>query len=70
MESLVKYRCAKLEHRRTSEDPWDKLTIHEREWAYCPFDARAGHHEWVPTGGVPFEELRRSRPPAVLRERD
>jgi hypothetical protein len=35
----------------------DQLTVHEREWAYCPKDARGDGHEWKATGGVSLGEL-------------
>jgi hypothetical protein len=34
------------------------LTLFEGLWAYCPFDVRAGEHDWVPTGGVTMDTLR------------
>ena len=35
----------------------DHLTVHEREWAYCPSDVRTGEHDWKATGGVALAEL-------------
>lgn len=55
---LIAYECVAAEHRPTTQHP-DKLTVHQSEWAFCPFDARAKGHEWKATGGVPFESLAR-----------
>jgi len=35
----------------------DHLTVHEKEWAYCPSDVRNSEHDWKPTGGVTVTEL-------------
>lgn len=35
----------------------DHLTIHETDWAYCPFNVRTDGHEWKPTGGVTMGDL-------------
>ena len=35
----------------------DHITVHEREWAYCPANARTDGHEWKATGGVTLGEL-------------
>jgi hypothetical protein len=31
--------------------------VFEGLWAYCPFDVRAGDHDWAPTGGVTMAAL-------------
>ena len=69
---LIKYRCAKVDHQEPSAELSDTLTIHEREWAYCAFNTRARHHDWVPTGGLTYEEMRGAtiRPRAVLPTHD
>jgi hypothetical protein len=59
--SLIAFECIAAEHR-SSAPRTDKLTIHQRAWAFCGFDARAEGHEWRDTGGVDLETLlRRSR---------
>ena len=58
--TLVHFRCTNPAHDRPAEQRSDTLTLVEGLWAYCPFDIRAGEHEWVSTGGVPMAELRRS----------
>lgn len=35
----------------------DHLTVHEKEWAYCPLNVRIDGHEWRSTGGVTMSEL-------------
>jgi len=58
--TLVHFRCTNPAHDRPAELRSDTLTLVEGLWAYCPFDIRAGEHEWVSTGGVPMAELRKS----------
>lgn len=55
---LIVYECEAPEHQPTVSRP-DKLTVHEGEWAFCPFDARADGHRWKQTGGVDLESLNR-----------
>ncbi|HEY6204232.1 MAG TPA: hypothetical protein VI056_14495 [Candidatus Limnocylindria bacterium] len=43
---LIRYRCTKPEHQHTAKRPSDTMTIHERSWAYCPYDVRAQEHLW------------------------
>jgi len=35
----------------------DHLTIHAKDWAYCPSNVRIDGHEWKPTGGVSMGDL-------------
>jgi hypothetical protein len=35
----------------------DHLTIHEKDWAYCPSNVRTDGHDWKATGGVSVGEL-------------
>lgn len=55
---LIAYECVAAGHQPTALHP-DKLTVHEREWAFCPFDARASDHDWRATGGVALDILTR-----------
>ncbi len=55
--TLVHFRCTKPAHERPAEQRSDTLTLVEGLWAYCPFDIRAGDHDWAPTGGVPMKDL-------------
>lgn len=57
METPVAYQCASLAHREAEGGP-DKLTVHDGQWAFCPYDARADGHEWTPTGGLTLPMLR------------
>lgn len=60
---LIYYRCAAETHQRGVEGrTTDTLTVHEGRWSYCPFDVRAGEHDWQQTGGVQIEMLRRGSP--------
>lgn len=61
-ESLVFYECTAAEHRVGGGSP-DKLTIHQGQWAFCPFDSRAEGHEWVRTEGFALEVM-------LMRHRD
>jgi hypothetical protein len=56
--TLVHFRCTNPAHDRPPIKRSDTLTLVEGLWAYCPFDIRAGDHEWVPTGGVTMDSLR------------
>lgn len=56
--TLVHFRCTNLAHARPTGGRSDTLTLVEGLWAYCPFDVRAGDHDWQPTGGVRLAELR------------
>jgi hypothetical protein len=56
--TLVHFRCTNPGHARPADQRSDTLTLFEALWAYCPFDVRAGDHEWAPTGGVTIEKLR------------
>jgi hypothetical protein len=59
-EPLVGYRCV-AEHRPTSGDDKDQLTVHDGQWAYCPFDSKADGHEWTPAGTVSLAALKRAQ---------
>lgn len=56
--TLVHFRCTNPAHARPPATRSDTLTLVEGLWAYCPFDIRAGDHDWVPTGGVTMDSLR------------
>ena len=45
MGARIAYVCEAKRHVASSDHP-DKLTIHEGQWAFCQFSARADHHEW------------------------
>ncbi|HEV2249528.1 MAG TPA: hypothetical protein VGT60_03365 [Candidatus Limnocylindria bacterium] len=55
--TLVHFRCTTPAHARPANERSDTLTLVEGLWAYCPFDVRAGDHEWEPTGGVTMGSL-------------
>ena len=63
--TLVHFRCTNPAHAREAAQRSDTLTLFEGLWAYCPFDVRAGEHDWAPTGGVPIDVLR-SGPPELF----
>ena len=66
MEPPVVYECMAPSHRIGEGGP-DKLTVHQRQWAFCPFDVKAEGHEWMATGGLSLSMLRQG---AALRARD
>ena len=66
MKTTVAYECIAPSHRSGEGGGPDKLTVHERQWAFCPHDAKADGHEWKPTEGLSLTMLRHA---AVLRER-
>jgi hypothetical protein len=53
----IGYACWATAHLDRNGAFVDHLTIHEKEWAYCPMDVRKTGHEWKPTGGVILSEL-------------
>jgi hypothetical protein len=44
---LIRYRCTNPEHQRTTTTVSDTMTIHERSWAFCPYDVRVADHLWA-----------------------
>lgn len=59
-DAVVGYRCVAEQHRATGRDK-DELTVHDGQWAYCPFDSKADGHRWRPTGGVSLAALKREQ---------
>lgn len=60
---LIYFRCAALDHQKGVDGRTaDTLTVHEGKWSYCPHDVRAKDHEWIATGGMQIEMLRRGSP--------
>ena len=44
---LIRYRCTKPEHQHSAKSLSDTMTIHERAWAFCAYDARETDHLWA-----------------------
>jgi hypothetical protein len=44
VESPVVYECTAPSHQVGEGGP-DKLTVHEGQWAFCSYDAKAEGHE-------------------------
>ena len=44
---LIRYRCTNPEHQRSTKTVSDTMTIHERSWAFCPYDVRVADHLWA-----------------------
>lgn len=44
---LIRYRCTKPEHQHATRGLSDTMTIHERSWAFCPYDVRETDHLWA-----------------------
>lgn len=63
--NVVDFECVAPDHAATSQRP-DKLTIHERRWAFCAFDALADGHAWKATGGIALPDLMRRAGLAVV----
>lgn len=59
MEPAVGFSCAAPTHQNREGGP-DKLTVHEGQWAFCAFDARADGHDWRRTEGITLTSLRAS----------
>jgi hypothetical protein len=46
VKPLIRYRCESPAHQRPTQSLSDTMTIHERSWAYCPYDVRQEGHAW------------------------
>ena len=44
---LIRYQCENPRHQRRTKTLSDTMTIHERSWAYCPYDVRVTDHLWA-----------------------
>ena len=71
MDTQVAFECQARAHRLGEGGGPDKLTVHEGKWAFCPFDAKTGGHEWAPSGGMPLSMLEHAarRPKEPAKER-
>lgn len=55
----IEFVCVAGAHRPShGGEHASTVTVHQGRWAYCDSLAEDGH-EWVPSGGVPLELLRR-----------
>jgi hypothetical protein len=63
VETPVAYECAAPSHQVGEGGP-DKLTVHDGQWAFCPYGVKADGHEWRRTGGLPLSMLKHG---AILR---
>ena len=64
--NLVGFECVAPEHQPGTGRP-DKLTIHERQWAFCPYDTHADGHVWKQVGDDDVEDLQRRMGIAIAR---
>jgi hypothetical protein len=53
----VAFVCRAPAHLDNNGALVDHLTVHEKEWAYCPSNVRTDGHDWKATGGVTMGEL-------------
>jgi hypothetical protein len=53
----VGFICIAVPHLQKNGALVDHLTIHDKDWAYCPSNVRTDGHEWKATGGVTLGEL-------------
>ena len=44
---LIRYHCTNPEHQRSTKALSDTMTIHDRSWAFCPYDVRVADHLWI-----------------------
>jgi hypothetical protein len=63
VETAVAYECHAPSHRSGEGGGPDKLTVHDGEWAFCAFDARADGHVWERSPGLTMSMIRRSASP-------
>ena len=47
LASIIRYRCTNPKHQRQARSISDTMTIHERSWAFCPYDVRVAGHLWA-----------------------
>ena len=55
--ATIGFLCMRPEHLDKNGAAVDHITVHEREWAYCPANVRTDGHDWKATGGVTMGEL-------------
>ena len=56
---LIEFVCIATAHRpRHVGEHASTVTVHDGRWAYCD-SAAEDQHEWVASGGVPLDLLRR-----------
>ncbi len=66
---LIEFVCIAAAHRpRHLGEHASTVTVHAGRWAYCDSPAEDGH-EWVTSGGVPLDQLRRGSVTEVARQR-
>jgi hypothetical protein len=66
---LIEFVCISTAHRpRHLGEHASTVTVHNGRWAYCDSPADEGH-EWVASGGVPLDQLRRRTPAIGLESR-
>jgi hypothetical protein len=53
----VAFLCRTPQHLDKNGVLVDHLTVHEKQWAYCPSNVRIDGHDWKETGGVTMGEL-------------
>ena len=62
---MIEFVCGAAAHRPLHDgEHASTVTVHEGRWAYCDSPVEEGH-EWVASGGVPLELLRRRGRPSV-----
>ena len=66
MEGVITLVCRNPEHQGAPESVSNSITTVDREWAYCPCGAAAGH-QWESTKGTTVEELKRGVNPSEAR---
>jgi len=66
---LIEFVCIAASHRprQQGEHP-STVTVHHGRWAYCDSPADDGH-DWVSSGGVPLDRLRRQPAPDEIESR-
>ena len=53
----IAFLCRAPDHLQKNVAFVGHLTVHEKQWAYCPSNVRTDGHDWKATGGVTMGEL-------------
>jgi hypothetical protein len=56
---VVRYECIATSHQEVQPIRQGGLTVHRGGWAYCETESPDTPHQWVPTGGISLELLKR-----------
>jgi hypothetical protein len=59
LADVVRYECIAANHQEVQPIGQAGLTVHRGGWAYCEAERPDTPHQWVPTGGISLDLLKR-----------